>query len=46
MELSKLAGQAVELWGEGHAFAYGASRLPGQRIPDPHHKSCDGFSRR
>jgi hypothetical protein len=29
MESSKLAGEAVELWGEGHAFANGASRLTG-----------------
>jgi hypothetical protein len=44
MELSKLAGQAVELWGEGHGFADGASRLPGQHIPDPHRKFCGGLS--
>jgi hypothetical protein len=27
MESSKLSGEAVELWGEGHAFANGASGL-------------------
>jgi hypothetical protein len=27
MELFKPAGEAVELWGEGHGFLHGASRL-------------------
>jgi hypothetical protein len=44
MELSKLAGQAVELWGEGHGFADGASRLPGKRLPDPHCKPAAIYS--
>jgi hypothetical protein len=29
MEWSKPSGQVVELWGEGHGFADGASRLTG-----------------
>jgi hypothetical protein len=29
MESSKPSGQVVDLWGEGHGFADGASRLTG-----------------
>jgi hypothetical protein len=32
MESSKPTEQSVELWGEGHAFANGASRLTGIRL--------------
>jgi hypothetical protein len=30
MESFKPAGEAVDLWGEGHGFANGASRLTGR----------------
>jgi len=32
MESFKPTGEAVDLWGEGHGFANGASRLTGQTL--------------